>query len=79
MKVLITVVIGLLVVGCSSTAPTGKFKDYFECLIFDHVDINNEPHEISLKFFKSTVPLFYIGRGDKTAAALGRADCSIQD
>ena len=29
MKVLITVVIGLLVVGCSSTAPVGKFKDYF--------------------------------------------------
>ncbi len=29
MKVLITVVIGLLVVGCSSTAPAGKFKDYF--------------------------------------------------
>ena len=29
MKLLITIVIGLLVVGCSSTAPAGKFKDYF--------------------------------------------------
>ena len=29
MKILIPIVIGLLVVGCSSTAPAGKFKDYF--------------------------------------------------
>jgi hypothetical protein len=29
MKVLIPILMGLLVVGCSSTAPAGKFKDYF--------------------------------------------------
>jgi len=29
MKTLILILIGLLVVGCSSTAPVGKFKDYF--------------------------------------------------
>ena len=29
MKVLIPILIGLLVVGCSSTASGGKFKDYF--------------------------------------------------
>jgi hypothetical protein len=29
MKVLISIVISLLVVGCSSTASSGKFKDYY--------------------------------------------------